>query len=350
MNIVYRYVWRGLLLTACLVGLGVGCARLAIMRIEHNERVSLLEQAQQASLLVAPDDIETLSGNESDLTKPAYLSLKEQFAKFRSYNKQIRFVYLMGYHPDLGVQFFYVDSEPETSEDYSPPGQIFADTRAQDIAGYLKGVPYTDGPYSDAWGEWMSSYVPIHDAAGAVIAMVGIDVATSVWREQTAFATGAIALSTLILCIVGLLLMVRLYKKDHSITMLKTQNLKLVQHAETLKEVQTMAQLGRLLVYFPDQTFVVDEQFVALFSTSANERISLDAFLAAVHPDDHPMVINALDEMSQPETTYTWFDARIGSVEYGYRKYHIYGNIERDQKHELQRFAGIMQDITDIQK
>ena len=329
--------------------IGVVVAIFFSQAADREQRTFLTQEAQHASLLVSATDVAKLSATPLDIGTPTYDRLKSQFTLFRSINPNIRFVYLMGYRPELRSEFFYVDSEPTTSKDYSPPGQIFLDTRQQDIDGFVAGKPYTDGPYSDSWGEWISGYAPVKDQTGTTVAMVGIDIATSVWHRNTAFVWALVGSITVLLCIVVLFLISKIKKKQESIETLTTENIGLQRTETKLKEIQSLAQLGKVTFFIPEQKVVVDEQFVELFKGTPTT-MALNQFLSFIEQGSQSIILKALDEIKNSDIKYTWFDVRVGSVDRGYRTYHFYGNIDRDPSGQAQKFSGIMQDISDIQK
>lgn len=349
MNTSRGYVGSALLVCAMILVVGFFTATFFAKQIDRDQRTALIQQAQYAALLIDSSDVAQLTGSDVDVGTPTYERLKSRLMAFRSYNPRIRFVYLMGYRPDIQKQFFYVDSEVVTSPDYSPPGQIFEETLAEDIAAYRTGREYTSGPYRDAWGEWVSGYTPIKNEQGQTLAMVGIDIATSIWHRDAAFVWAAVGSITLLLCIVVFSLLSRIYKKQRTIDVLKNENRSLEHTNDTFTEIQNMAQLGKIIFYFKEKTVTADDQFKALFA-GAQSSMSFLQFLSFVHPNDQTTVKDAFDEITGSGIRYSWFDARVGSTTEGYRMYHFYGNIDRGSDGAAIKFSGIMQDITDIQK
>ncbi len=343
-----RYFRVTALVVFIIIVLGFFAAMLFSRHIDKSQRADLLKEAQQAALLVSPEVVTKLSATPLDLENPSYQKLKEDLTAFRSFNPAIRFVYLLGYHSEIKTQFFFVDSEPAGSLDYSPPGQLFADTREKDITNYLRGQPYTDGPYQDSWGQWFSAYAPIKTTSGEMVALLGIDTATSVWHEQVRFVRVVISLITLLLCMLAAIFIGFVQKKESSITLLEREKQSLLRGEKKLKEVQAMAQVGRISIFFPDETFSFDEKFASFFNAKEDEKISKKNVLSFIHPDDEAKLRAMIDEIISTDIAYTWVDVRLGSKEGGYRLCHIYGNIARTDLLAPNRFSGIIQDITDI--
>jgi PAS domain-containing protein len=305
-------------------------------------------EAQKASLLVSSDEIAKLSADRSDLDNISYNNIKKNLTDFRSYDPSIRFVYILGYRPEIRTQFFYVDSEPVESLDYSPPGQLFSDTREIDIENYLKGEAYTDGPYQDSWGQWVSGYAPIKNTDGEVVALLGIDTATSVWDEQIRFVRITISLISILLAILVALIASFINKKQSSIEVLQKENKNLFHKGAKLKELQNMAQISRIVIYFPEEKLSFDDQFSKIFSVDEGNSVEKTEFLSRVHHDDQHKFIEAIEAIKNSDISYTWFDIRVAVKDSDFRSYHIYGNIERNDSMAPIRFSGIIQDITDI--
>ncbi len=344
-----RVIFWAFLLLLGIALLALLSSALITRSIDRTQRELLLVQTKQAAILVGAQDIASLSGSDADLSNPLYQSLKSKLVRFREANPDIRFVYLMGYRPDIDSQFFYVDSEPTTSDDYSPPGQLFPDATKEDIERYHVGEPFTEGPFKDSWGEWVSGSVPIRGESGRTVAMMGIDIATEVWHAQIAFARTAVIVIALLVAVLALTIFLRMYRKQSSIAMLSTKNRKLEKSALSLRELASMAHVGSIKMYFPERSVLLDEQFHAIVKPDESGRVAFDALCAAVHPDDRARLEGMVAEIETSDIVYAWADVRIGSPGAGYRTFHLYGNIKRHVSGGPERFDGIMQDITDIE-
>ena len=144
--------------------------------MKKDEQENLLLRAGMIALMLDRDRVRDLDGNASDTEKPSYTSLKRTLEHVRALNSDSRFIYIMGLDED-DQQFFMVDSEPSNSPDFSGPGDLYLDATESDIYNHKAGISYTDGPYTDSWGEWFSAYAPILGKNKEVLGMVGIDVA-----------------------------------------------------------------------------------------------------------------------------------------------------------------------------
>lgn len=163
-------------------------------------RTDLLIKAKIAAENINPAMIGVLTGTPTDITSPDYRYLKEKLAKIRAADPSIRFAYLMGQRQQ--EIFFFVDSEPADSQDYSPPGQVYTEAPILIRTAFTDKKPMTGGPDSDRWGTWVSAVVPITDQeTGQVVAFFGIDVDGRNWNYDIARACAAIITASLLMMV-----------------------------------------------------------------------------------------------------------------------------------------------------
>lgn len=187
-GMILHYDRRKLFLTALLLLIifvgGIFFAWLTVFRADHGERESLLQQAHLVAQAISVERIKTFLGTAADLENPSYLRLKEQIAAIRSANPLCRFIYLMGRKTD-GTVFFFVDSEPVTSQDYSPPGQIYEEVSEEYRQVFDTKAAIVEGPVTDRWGTWVSALVPMSDPqTDTVIAVLGMDIDAHIWKQD----------------------------------------------------------------------------------------------------------------------------------------------------------------------
>jgi len=170
----------------------------ALVQTDRNTKASLDRRTNTIAALVPPAIISGLDGNETDLDKASYQLLKQEFYKVRDANPDIRFVYVMKL--DNNVVSFAIDSEDPSSEDYSPPGQIYDEDNGEIAEIYASKESVVLPITSDRWGSWLSAYSPITDDAGNVVGVLGLDVAASdYYRELVMNALIPFLLSMMIL-------------------------------------------------------------------------------------------------------------------------------------------------------
>ncbi|MBI9104931.1 MAG: PAS domain S-box protein [Spirochaetales bacterium] len=155
-----------------------------IIKTDLEMRANLLSQTRTVAQSLNTKPVQMLSGSSADLDSPHYQRLKRVLQSLRTINTECRFIYLMGQKAD-GSVFFYMDSEPEGSEDYSPPGQIYEDVSAEYQRVFDTGVESIEGPVTDKWGTWISALIPVTDpVTGAQIAVLGMDIDAGNWNRM----------------------------------------------------------------------------------------------------------------------------------------------------------------------
>ena len=168
---------------------------------DQRMRAELLTKAKIATENIDPEILAALTGSSSDITTPEYQHLKTKLVRIRAVDPSIRFAYLMGQRPD-GAIFFYGDSEPVDSVDYSPPGQEYPEVSALFIKAFSEKAELTEGPSSDRWGSFVSAIVPVTDPeTGRLVAIFGLDVKADDWNYDIARACANIITAFLLLLV-----------------------------------------------------------------------------------------------------------------------------------------------------
>ena len=166
---------------------GIVCTWWQMKKADEQIRDELLQQSTLVSWALDADQIVSLKGNRSDLNSPVYQRIKSQLMETRELYPSCRFLYLTRRNAE-GKIVFLVDSEPETSENYSPPGQEYEEATKEFQNVFVKGVSATEGPVSDRWGTWVSSMVPVfHPGNSSLVAVLGMDVHARRWRSLVVF-------------------------------------------------------------------------------------------------------------------------------------------------------------------
>jgi two-component system, sensor histidine kinase and response regulator len=173
-----------------------------VSRADREMRADLLQQTRLVAQAVNVERVQALSGTEADLGSPHYLRLKEQLTAVRSANPECRFLYLMGRKND-GAVFFFVDSEPATSKDYSPPGQVYGEVPAGYRRVFDTKTAAVEGPATDRWGVWVTGLIPISNPhTGAVVAVIGMDIDARDWMWDVA-ARAALPVGLMLVLLIG---------------------------------------------------------------------------------------------------------------------------------------------------
>lgn len=207
------------------------------------EERDLIARAQTIAYLLEPREITFLVGDESDRGNPFYISLKQRFEKLKESNSDVRFIYLTGVRDirasstlasantdgQAGI-FFYLDSEPESSPDYSPPGQNYTEASATFQEVFGSGRLRFEGPLADRWGEWISAFVPIrHPGTEKVIAVLGMDISAVEYHKRILFAVATPSLFIALFWMI-LLVLFKAYQKEKGLLSLKAEFVSMASH------------------------------------------------------------------------------------------------------------------------
>ncbi len=203
-NKLFSWYYVGIIVIILIVG--AFATFYTYKDVSNNTQKTLLKDVASIAIAFDVEDIMSLKGDETDLNNPVYLSLKNKLGDIRAVNEEVRFVYFLGYRNDQ--VFFYLDSESDTSEDYSPPGQVYDEATDLDIE-ILKGEKNEGIEFNtDRWGSWLTSLVSIKHE-GQVIAVLGMDMSADRYFRNLYAHMSIPIISTifvLILIFIGLLL------------------------------------------------------------------------------------------------------------------------------------------------
>ena len=184
-----------------VVTVGLFTFWMAVIADRHL-RGDWLLQSRAVTQAVNFDRVRALSGTPADEAMPAFQTLKDQLFAIRRTIPKCRFLYLLGRHAD-GTIFFFLDSELDTSKDYSPPGQVYSEASAACSRVFDTRAAEVTGPISDRWGVWVTGFVPLTDPqTGKVLAILGMYADVSAWR-WTVVGMVALPVGVLLVLIIG---------------------------------------------------------------------------------------------------------------------------------------------------
>lgn len=169
-----------------------------LLEADRRIRADLLQRATLVSWALRSDHVTKLAGHDSDRGTPRYERIKAQLEMTRGLLPDCRFLYLLRRSPDGQIRFL-VDSEPSASEDFSPPGQHYAEAGAPFHEAFLKAHAQTVGPFRDRWGAWVTALVPLyHPTDDRLVAVLGMDMDARHWRAMILRAATPIPAFTLL--------------------------------------------------------------------------------------------------------------------------------------------------------
>lgn len=167
-------------------------------------RDELLQAIRIARAGNNPQRVQQLSATTADYTDPDYLWLKRELIKAKEAVPKCRWLYIMRMGED-GRIFSVCDSDPDFPVDHTLPGFIYEDTSGGFTEILLHGTEKVWGPYTDAFGRWVTAAVPIRDdQSGEIVAVLGMDVEYPDWVKGVLWrALPPMAFTLLIALLIG---------------------------------------------------------------------------------------------------------------------------------------------------
>lgn len=163
------------LMTALVIILSFGWVYTDIEgeRVATEARFNSLNQCRVAAAGLDRDILNGIKG-ASYVHSPHYNDLRLKLMKLQSLIPESSLLYTM--HLIHGRIIFGVDSARETSYLHTLPGVEYYDAPPELMRVFRSGrEDYVEG-YTDRWGEWTSSFVPVADVhSGKVTTVIGLD-------------------------------------------------------------------------------------------------------------------------------------------------------------------------------
>ena len=157
-----------------IVVLGLIYIRYVWFSVKNETSNNLMKIAKTAEVTLPKEYLKGLSITSADTGKYEYKIIKGILKEIIKVNNSAKFAYI--YMLQNGDLYFMADSEPENSQDYSPPGQEFTEAKKIDKQPFVDGKAIVTEETSDRWGTWISVLIPIKDKiTGKVIAVFGMD-------------------------------------------------------------------------------------------------------------------------------------------------------------------------------
>lgn len=151
---------------------------------EQIEKVLQIARSIEASL--PKEDLKQLEAKPEDVEKPEYKTIKETLKSVINVNPQAKFAYI---YTEINDKIYFIaDSEPEDSDDYSPPGQEYSEAKPEDKQPFMDGKEIITVAIEDRWGIWTSVLIPVKDeVTGKTIAVFGMDFNAKTWNRTILF-------------------------------------------------------------------------------------------------------------------------------------------------------------------
>lgn len=150
-------------------------------RADEELRGALLAQAKGLAQTINPTDIERLTFTASDAANPVHMRLRDHLATYAS-TTGLRSIYTQVVRD--GHILFGPESLAEDDPLASPPGTRYMKPSAQNREIFRTGLAYTEAPYTDEYGTFVSALAPVLDPrTGDVLMVVGLDIDAREWQE-----------------------------------------------------------------------------------------------------------------------------------------------------------------------
>ena len=169
---------------------------------ERSVREELFMRVSAVGNALDPEEVRKLDVAGSEPDSEGYRRLLVQLTKIRLSNPDLRFVYLVNLRPDRQVAIV-LDTEPPTSVDYSPPGEIYTEAPTELQSVFSSGKTNLVGPYTDRWGTWISGFSPVKDEVGAIFGVVGMDIDSKNLQVHVAMTRFMGIVITFLLAVIG---------------------------------------------------------------------------------------------------------------------------------------------------
>ncbi|HTJ00509.1 MAG TPA: PAS domain S-box protein [Dongiaceae bacterium] len=150
-------------------------------------REQLLTQAGNIARTLNPERIKQLTFTAGDRTNAAYLQIRQQLEAYGQ-AAGLPSIYSQAWR-DGHIRFGPENLDPATPA-ASVPGTIYQKPTLLNREIFRTGRAFTEGPYRDEYGVFVSAFAPVRDShTGEVLLVVGLDVpaghwAVQIWRER----------------------------------------------------------------------------------------------------------------------------------------------------------------------
>ncbi|MEI6399921.1 MAG: PAS domain-containing protein [bacterium] len=339
--LVLLFIIIGVLLVTSIVSIG-----FVTKRINASNTNIFSDRAETASLAINHSDLIQLTGTASDVSKPAYQTIKQTLKKVRDLNADTRFVYLMNVNQQNKLVFL-VDSEDENSPDYSAPGDIYNETEQFEIDNYRAGGTIVTPPQTDRWGTWYSAETSITQD-GKTIAMLGMDISAENWQNEIIFIRTSLTIVAVLLFSFLVILYVLLRQSVATVENLSDANTVLFNEREHLEEIGDIAHVGYFKEIPTKHTITWDEQSSKILGLEEQAKQSIELFESLVFHEDIDMVRQKIDDAIRFERPEISFKFRIVRNDGMVRTILAFCKIHRAQEGGPSTIAGTFQDITNI--
>ena len=315
--------------------------------VDNYERKVLLSRAENAAVLIDPTLIQKLSGSGEDVNINEYQILKNKMILLKKTNPDARFIYLLGLHNDNQL-FFFVDSEDINAEGYSAPGDLYNTPAPGEIRNFISGDKYTNGPYKDAWGNWVSGYSPVIDPnTGNTLAMFGMDI------DSKVFENGIIYIRILIGTIVALLsffilslifIINKSRKNNEEVSLLQND---MMNSYNQLLQMQELVKIGRVVIWTNTLTMSWNNVVSEILEIPLEIKPTYEVFENKLMPDDKKNFAQMLDMLYLQKDNNVNIIFHLNNTTKT-KRIRMVGVFYKAQDEKTNRIIATLQDVTNL--
>ena len=148
-------------------------------QVSRSEFESLQTRLRVAAVAIAsaipPETIAALR-QPDDRAKPEYKQLIARFQEITRREPDFSSIYVLRPNPSVEQLAFVADFVTRGDAPAAAVGDAYDGTQAPRLPDGFAAPTAEQEPYHDPWGTVLSGYAPVRDAAGATVAVVGVDV------------------------------------------------------------------------------------------------------------------------------------------------------------------------------
>ncbi|HEY9071880.1 MAG TPA: SpoIIE family protein phosphatase [Candidatus Ozemobacteraceae bacterium] len=175
----------GLVTLLIILTLGAAATENAGISSARSAMDALLAQSRLAAGAINHRRLIHLTATPEDTRHPDYQRIREQLVFMCEKESWVRWIYLLKKRD--GHIVFLADSIPLDDVNHTEPGVLYREPPVELHDVFRTGKAATVGPYTDEWGTFVSGFVPITaPETGAILAVIGLDVDASRWRQGIA--------------------------------------------------------------------------------------------------------------------------------------------------------------------
>lgn len=140
--------------------------------LEQHLNKQLRSMAIVTSAVIRPEEASELVNNSYSPSNPTFIKVKKKLTKIREQEGIIEWVYIFKVLDNKKMQTIVAD------EDFViPPGHLYEGPPEMMEVAFeaLKGSAGVTPLYEDIYGEWKTSFAPLMDHKGKVLAIIGFD-------------------------------------------------------------------------------------------------------------------------------------------------------------------------------